>query len=275
MIYSVLYGHLNSVNAKLGQTLKYGDKIGIEGNTGKSNGVHLHLMVIEGIMTKSWTLASMKDIYKPNKQECEYFISNDIWENGKTKITTNWLGYENHYAYDIINGIKNSRQLVWNRSYPGLVVAVGNSPTGYGNYVIVVYSKTTKLTDLSDFNNEPSASTINDLTKQIEALKQELEAYKRTNEMLSSEIVAKSEEKRLLSKELDRYKHIESEQTKTIDELNAIVIKQTQEKTALQDKLHLCELQVANMPKQIFTSKKTKLYHIIIKKGDVLYIKED
>lgn len=252
MIYSVIYAHLEKPLCKVGDYVKYGSKIGIEGTTGKSTGVHLHLAVVEGIKTASWTLVSMVKDNKPSKKECEYFITDDIWTNGKTKITTKWLGYENHFAYDIVNTIKDSRELQWNRSYVGLVTCVGYN-SGYGNYVIITYSKSTKLADLSDFNENASANTINELKSQIEAL----------------------------NKEIERYKHIESEQTKTINELNALVKKQSKEKEVLnneivllKDKLHLAELQVANMPRKIFTSKITKEYRMTVKKGDTLFVDE-
>lgn len=39
------FGHLSKVNVKLGQTVKQGDLIGIEGNTGYSTGSHCHYCV--------------------------------------------------------------------------------------------------------------------------------------------------------------------------------------------------------------------------------------
>lgn len=40
-----LYCHLKSYNVTHGQAIKAGEQIGIEGNTGKSKGVHLHLEI--------------------------------------------------------------------------------------------------------------------------------------------------------------------------------------------------------------------------------------
>jgi len=40
-----IYGHLNSQNVRMGQTVKRGDTIGYVGNTGKATGPHLHYEV--------------------------------------------------------------------------------------------------------------------------------------------------------------------------------------------------------------------------------------
>ena len=39
------YGHLSSIKVKVGQTVKIGDVIGIEGSTGKSTGSHCHYCI--------------------------------------------------------------------------------------------------------------------------------------------------------------------------------------------------------------------------------------
>lgn len=116
-----------------------------------------------------------------------------------------------------------------------------------GKLTYLDFEKAVFNTPTSDKQVQEYIDTINTQTTLIEALKQEIEAFKR----------------------------IESEQTKTIGDLNALIKQQTLEKEQLKDKLHLAELQVANMPRLIFTSPKTKLYQLTIKKGDVLYIKEN
>ena len=43
--YLTLYGHMSAVKARVGQTVKRGDVIGLVGSTGKSTGPHLHYEV--------------------------------------------------------------------------------------------------------------------------------------------------------------------------------------------------------------------------------------
>lgn len=42
------YGHLSEIKCKIGDVVKIGDVIGIEGTTGKSTGNHLHICVRRG-----------------------------------------------------------------------------------------------------------------------------------------------------------------------------------------------------------------------------------
>ena len=45
-IYSTIYTHLQTINVKLGQVVKVGDKIGTLGSTGLSTGPHLHYEIL-------------------------------------------------------------------------------------------------------------------------------------------------------------------------------------------------------------------------------------
>jgi murein DD-endopeptidase MepM/ murein hydrolase activator NlpD len=55
------YAHLDSVNIKVGQILKAGNKIGNMGSTGDSTGVHLHYEVREDLGDSSWGENGAKD----------------------------------------------------------------------------------------------------------------------------------------------------------------------------------------------------------------------
>ena len=46
--YVTLYGHLSRVDVTVGQSVRRGDKVGLEGNTGRSTGPHLHFEVRKG-----------------------------------------------------------------------------------------------------------------------------------------------------------------------------------------------------------------------------------
>lgn len=43
-----VYGHLNSYNVKIGDVVRRGDIIGVQGNTGRSTGQHLHYEILRG-----------------------------------------------------------------------------------------------------------------------------------------------------------------------------------------------------------------------------------
>ena len=43
--YVTLYGHLSSISVSVGQTVRRGDRVGLEGSTGRSTGPHLHFEV--------------------------------------------------------------------------------------------------------------------------------------------------------------------------------------------------------------------------------------
>lgn len=46
--YRTLYGHLSKVNVAVGQTVKRGNVVGLEGSTGRSTGPHLHFEIRRG-----------------------------------------------------------------------------------------------------------------------------------------------------------------------------------------------------------------------------------
>ncbi len=280
MIYSVLYGHLNKQYVKVGDKLVYGSKIGEMGNTGQvepkptpqnpNAGTHLHLAVVEGKKTGTWTLASMKSTNKPNKQQCLYFIEDDIFSTyDKTKITAGWLSYTNHYAYDIIPKNRKHYDLYWNRSFTGTVSAVGYN-AGYGNYVIVQYDtriRTENEPIYSEKDIQEYKDTIKSQTSEISALKQELKQVKSEKEQMFTQNQTLIIQNNSLSQENE---HI-PELRKMIDEHIVELNKMIKEKQTLEDKIKLLEL---DKPKMIFNCQKDGVYRIRLKQNYKLYIKE-
>ena len=154
-MYSALYAHLSKVLVKEGDVLKYGDKIGIMGHTGYVEpsgpaGTHLHVGVVDGYQNRLWRLANMaRGNPIPNKEESDWIVTGDdlfitqAGEPRKNRITTDWLGYKNHSAYDIVDVGSGLPFILWNRGLtfdmPAKVAKVGYDE-GYGHYVILWYS---------------------------------------------------------------------------------------------------------------------------------------
>ena len=147
--FSVLYSHLSNIYVKTGDLvtpkLTWADatKIGKMGSTGISTGAHLHIGVVEGIQPNLWRLGDMaKGNPKPSKQQTDFFIDNTLFEY-PILTTMTWLGYENHYAYDVVPQNRQLTQanfdVMWNRSFAGRVIKTGFD-SAYGNYVIIWYN---------------------------------------------------------------------------------------------------------------------------------------
>ena len=130
----------------------------------------------------------MKNENKPDKQQCLYFYKdNDIFDKkDEVKITCGWLGYENHYAYDIVPKNYSYYDIHWNRSFTGTVSATGYN-SGYGNFVVIQYDTTKKTVNeapKSDEKENPDTNISSQLKAEIDALKQELERVKNEKEQL-------------------------------------------------------------------------------------------
>lgn len=143
--YSVLMSHFDKIYVKENDLLIRDTNpiIGEMGNTGLSTGAHVHLGVVEGIQTDLWRLGDMAGGNpKPSRQQTEYFIDNTFF-NHEILITTSWLGYTNHFAFDVVPLNRHittaNYEALWKRSFPGRVTKVGYD-SAYGNYVIVWYN---------------------------------------------------------------------------------------------------------------------------------------
>lgn len=137
--YTVRYCHLKNIpNFKIGEIVPEGALIGIMGNTGKSDGIHLHIDCVEGFRAKPWRLSHMESgLVPPSFSQLVYFIDDDLFKD-KCKITTHiydpaYLAKygKNHPAFDVIS---RSFNIYNNRSFPLMVLSTGYG-NGYGNYV--------------------------------------------------------------------------------------------------------------------------------------------
>jgi len=55
--FETVYAHLQSMNVKVGQTVKQGERIGVKGTTGNSTGIHLHFEIHTGRWNNKFTNA--------------------------------------------------------------------------------------------------------------------------------------------------------------------------------------------------------------------------
>ncbi|TET97758.1 MAG: M23 family metallopeptidase, partial [Candidatus Stahlbacteria bacterium] len=111
MKYTVRYAHLESMpDLKVGDTLKFGDIIGIMGSSGQSMHRHLHIDLVRGFVRKIIRLREIGILkrYKPSKTQLDYFKDSDLF---KTRLitTTQYLCKEykriygkKHPAYDLV-----------------------------------------------------------------------------------------------------------------------------------------------------------------------------
>ena len=92
--YVCYYGHLSKVKVKVGQTIKVGELLGVEGSTGHSTGSHLHLEV-----RKTTTYATYQNICTitgiPNKigvystavaNATKYVVKSKVWIRTEPKM---------------------------------------------------------------------------------------------------------------------------------------------------------------------------------------------
>ncbi|MDD2181621.1 MAG: peptidoglycan DD-metalloendopeptidase family protein [Bacilli bacterium] len=294
MIYSVLYAHLNDVYVKAGEKVVYGNVLAKMGNTGEvipkptsknpNAGTHLHLSVVEGAKTNTWTLTSMDSDNKPNQQECLYFIENDIFNNhDRVLVTAGWLNYKSHYAYDIIPQNRKHYDLYWNRSFTGNVVATGYND-GYGKYVIIQY-------DTSEQVDRVLFPYKTEIEKYQEIIKEQLLEISKYQNIVATQKTELESLNNIINKqrlELGKTLEIINEKTNELEncymnnnnqnmEVNEKIIKLTEENNLLKSKIGKLEEDLSQvpseMPKQIFDCPKNGIYTIKLIKGYKLYIK--
>ncbi|TET97692.1 MAG: hypothetical protein E3J23_08420 [Candidatus Stahlbacteria bacterium] len=154
MKYTVRYAHLESMShLKVGDSLKFGDFIGIMGTSGQSKFNHLHIDLIYGFVRKIIRLREIGILkrYKPCKTQLDYFKDEDLFKF-KLVITTQYMCKEykkiygkNHPAYDLVpkdrHRSKDHFKIYFNRKKVKNVeiLFVGFDQIGYGFCVLIGY----------------------------------------------------------------------------------------------------------------------------------------
>jgi len=145
--HTVRYAHLESLPKwKVGQLIRPHDIIGKMGNTGQSDGAHLHIDVINGYTSELYKLQEMgcTNKYTPNIEQLNYFIDYALFRS-EYKISTyfgdpRYLKTYNkpHYGYDIFPTAGYSFwDIYWNRTKMGHVLKTGYAENSYGYYIII------------------------------------------------------------------------------------------------------------------------------------------
>lgn len=147
MIKTVLMGHFYEVYVKEGQTVKKGARIGLMGNTGVSDGEHLHLAVANSAQTNRWYLRESQ-ARNVSKYDTEAFMNAGTLfaidgNPHKYRITGGWLYYKNHYAYDMIaDKAMTLPDIVWPLGVEGKVVQVhDDGDSQYGKVVLIQFGE--------------------------------------------------------------------------------------------------------------------------------------
>ena len=156
MKYTVRYAHLaEASHLKVGESLSFGDLIGIMGTSGQSKWPHLHIDLIKGFIKK---IIRLKEIgpfkkYKPCKKQLGYFIDDDLFRC-KFVITTPYLNkayeaiyHKKHHAYDVVpkdrHESKEHFNIYWNRTRINVknveVLAVTFDQNGYVHTILIGY----------------------------------------------------------------------------------------------------------------------------------------
>ncbi len=140
---------LEEPDFRVGDQIVFGNSIGTMGNSGQSRWAHLHNDVVKGYVKEIIRLSEIGDDkkYKPSERQLNFFIDKDLFKV-EPHVTTPYMDPEyqstygkDHPAIDVVpidrHQTKKHFPIYWNRSKLGHVLAVGNDPTGYGNYILI------------------------------------------------------------------------------------------------------------------------------------------
>jgi len=148
--YSVIFAHLRQPSGlQVQDRVEEGFPIGVMGNTGVSQGDHLHFTCVEGLQAAPWTLEAMEEFSpKPALRQAGYFLDKGLF-GIEALITTAWncplylrKWKKVHNAFDVVPSdrwVNDSHyQIWWNRTKRGTVTYSGFDPA-YGYCVIISF----------------------------------------------------------------------------------------------------------------------------------------
>ena len=151
MKYTVRYAHLHDKPIlEIGNTVHQDDYIGTMGNTGRSDGAHLHIDCVEGEQAYRYRLSDIEHgDPKPAPRQLNFFIYPDLF-GIKPEITTYYadsdyqIKYRKlHLGYDVVpvdrHATTRHHDIHWNRSMPGRVLLILDDPEGYGHCLYVTF----------------------------------------------------------------------------------------------------------------------------------------
>lgn len=151
MKYTVRFTHLKETsNLSPGDPVVEGDLIGEMGNSGASNGAHLHIDCVKGWIKKVFRMIDVENgKYPPAFRQLNYFIDKHLFDY-PLQITTyfNCPEYMEkygkcHMGYDVVPEDRKRTdehyKMFWNRSKQGKVLAVGYD-NGYGHYIHIGFN---------------------------------------------------------------------------------------------------------------------------------------
>lgn len=151
MKYTVRFAHLEEVpQLRLGDVVHRGDQIGVMGNTGASNGAHLHLDVVHGAQAGRYNLEDIAGGHpEPAPKQAVLFVDEELFRIAPI-VTTHYADPDYyrqraklHCGYDLVpedrHASKEHFAIRWNRSAPGVIVRIMSGDPGYGNCVQVAY----------------------------------------------------------------------------------------------------------------------------------------
>ena len=151
MKYTVRFAHLSYINNLIeGDIIRRGHIIGRMGNTGSSDGAHLHLDVVEGEQDDRYTLADISTGKKTSDaKQATLFIDRELF-GVEPEITTFYsdprylVKYgKYHFGYDVVptnrKFTEDNYRIAWNRSPNGRVTKILTNDPGYGNCVMITF----------------------------------------------------------------------------------------------------------------------------------------